>query len=87
VADIDEKWVDREFEGHDFRDEDLSRLHTERVVFTECDFSGVDLSESEHLGSAFRNCKFTRASLMHTTFRAAACLGRCSRAVGCGRSS
>ena len=41
---------------HDFRDEDLSRLRTERVVFTECDFSGVDLGESEHVGSAFRNC-------------------------------
>jgi len=37
---------DREFEGHDFRDEDLSRLHTERVVFTECVFAGVNLSES-----------------------------------------
>ena len=40
------------------RDDDLSRLRTQRVVFTECDFSGVDLAESEHLGSAFRNCTF-----------------------------
>ncbi|MDT5088268.1 MAG: hypothetical protein QOG47_975, partial [Mycobacterium sp.] len=37
-------WNDREFVGHDFRDDDLSRLRTERVVFTECDFSGVNLA-------------------------------------------
>jgi len=34
-------WVEREFVGHDFREDDLSRLRTERVVFTECDVSGV----------------------------------------------
>lgn len=67
--------VDREFDGHDFRDEDLSRLRTERVVFTECDFSGVDLSESEHLGSAFRNCMFRRTSLWHSSFRHCTFLG------------
>ena len=43
-------WTDCEFVGRDFRDDDLSRLRTERVVFTECDFSGVNLAESEHLG-------------------------------------
>ncbi|MDT5327591.1 MAG: hypothetical protein QOF25_4743 [Mycobacterium sp.] len=75
MADIDEQWVDREFEGHDFRDEDLSRLRTERVVFTECDFTGVNLSESEHAGSAFRNCNFRRASLMHSTFQYCSLLG------------
>ncbi len=48
-------WTDCEFIGRDFRDDDLSRLRTERVVFTECDFSGGNLGESEHLGSAFRN--------------------------------
>ena len=36
-------WTDCEFVGRDFRDDDLSRLRTERVVFTECDFSGVNL--------------------------------------------
>lgn len=67
--------VDREFDGRDFRDEDFGRLHTERVVFTECDFSGVDLSESEHVGSAFRNCTFRRTSLWHSTFRHCSFLG------------
>ena len=68
-------WTEREFDGHDFRDEDLSRLRTERVVFTECDFSGVDMSESEHVGSAFRNCTFRRTSLLHSTFRHCSFLG------------
>lgn len=67
--------VDREFTGEDFRDQDLSRLRTERVVFTECDFSGVDMAESEHLGSAFRNCIFRRSSLWHSTFRHCSFLG------------
>ena len=68
-------WTDREFTEHDFRDEDLSRLRTERVVFTECDFSGVDLGESEHVGSAFRNCVFQRTTLWHSTFRYCSVLG------------
>jgi uncharacterized protein YjbI with pentapeptide repeats len=55
-----QQWTDREFAGRDFRDEDLNRLRTERVVFSECDFSGVNLAESEHRGSAFRNCTFQR---------------------------
>ena len=42
VAEAETVWTEREFVGHDFRDDDLSRLRTERVVFTECDFSGVD---------------------------------------------
>jgi uncharacterized protein YjbI with pentapeptide repeats len=71
----DQVWLDREFTGHDFRDDDLSRLRTERVVFDECDFSGVDLTESVHLGSAFRNCNFRRASLSHSTFRQCSLLG------------
>ena len=29
----DQIWGDREFTGRDFRDEDLSRIRTERVVF------------------------------------------------------
>ncbi|MGZ4511330.1 MAG: pentapeptide repeat-containing protein [Mycobacterium sp.] len=53
------------FEGHDFTDEDLSRLHTERAVFDECNFSGANLAESQHRGSAFRNCTFQRTSLWH----------------------
>jgi hypothetical protein len=42
--------------------DDLSRLRTECVVFDECDFRGVNLTESEHAGSAFRNCTFDRSS-------------------------
>ena len=68
-------WVDREFTGHDFRDEDLTGLRTEQVVFTECDFSGVNFSESVHLGSAFRNCRFVRSTLWHSTFRNCSMLG------------
>ena len=68
-------WAEREFDGHDFRDEDLSRLRTQRVVFTDCDFSGVDLSESEHEGSAFRNCTVRRTSLLHSMFRHCSFLG------------
>ena len=68
-------WTDREVDNHDFRDDDLGRLRTERVVFTECDFSGVDMSESEHVGSAFRNCTFRRTSLLHSTFRHCSFLG------------
>jgi uncharacterized protein YjbI with pentapeptide repeats len=41
-------WADQEFVGQDFRDDDLSSLRTERVVFSQCDFSGVNLAESEH---------------------------------------
>jgi uncharacterized protein YjbI with pentapeptide repeats len=58
-----EQWADCEFTGQDFRDEDLSRLRTERAVFTECNFSGANLAESEHRGSAFRNCTFERTLL------------------------
>ena len=68
-------WVDCEFVGRDFRDEDLSRLHTERAVFSECDFSGVNLAESQHLGSAFRNCTFQRTTLWHSTFAQCSMLG------------
>jgi hypothetical protein len=62
------QWTDCEFAGRDFRDfnnADLSRLRTERVVFSECDFSGVNLAESEHRASAFRNRAFQRTSLWH----------------------
>lgn len=68
-------WTDCEFVGRDFRDDDLSRLRTERVVFTECNFSGVNLAESEHLGSAFRNCTFNLTELWHSTFRQCSMLG------------
>jgi uncharacterized protein YjbI with pentapeptide repeats len=70
-----EHWADQEFVGRDFRDEDLSRLHTERVVFSECDFGGANLAESEHFGSAFRNCKFERTSLWHSEFHHCSFLG------------
>jgi uncharacterized protein YjbI with pentapeptide repeats len=69
VDDSETVWVEREYVGHGFRDDDLSRLRTERVVFDECDFRGVNLTESEHAGSAFRNCTFDRAILHHSTFR------------------
>ena len=72
------RWTDCEFVGHDFRDDDLSRLQTERVLFTECDFSGVNLAESEHLGSAFRNCTFHLTTLWHSTFRQCSMLGSVS---------
>jgi len=68
-------WVDREFSGRDFHDEDLSRLRTERAVFSDCDFSGANLAESEHRGSAFRNCMFERTLLWHTTFAQCSMLG------------
>lgn len=68
-------WSDQEFAGRDFRDEDLAGLRTERVVFTECDFSGANLTESMHLGSAFRNCRFVRTTLWHSTFRQCSLLG------------
>jgi uncharacterized protein YjbI with pentapeptide repeats len=70
-----QQWTDCEFAGRDFRDEDLSRLRTERVVFSECDFSGVDLAESQHRASAFRNCIFRRTSLWHSIFRQCSMLG------------
>jgi len=69
------QWSDREFTGHDFLDEDLSGLRTERVIFTECDFGGATLAESVHLGSAFRNCRFLRTTLWHSTFRNCSMLG------------
>jgi uncharacterized protein YjbI with pentapeptide repeats len=68
-------WTDCEFVGRDFRDDDLSRLQTDRVLFTECDFSGVNLAESEHRGSAFRNCMFNLTTLWHSTFRHCRMLG------------
>lgn len=70
-----QEWVDREFVGHDFRDDDLSRLRTERTVFTECDFSGINLTESEHYGSAFRNCRFELTAMWHSAFRQCSLLG------------
>ena len=70
-----DRWVDCEFAGRDFRDEDLSRLHTERTVFSECNFSGANLAESRHLGSAFRNCTFERTLLWHSTFQQCSMLG------------
>ncbi|MBY0440554.1 MAG: pentapeptide repeat-containing protein [Mycobacteriaceae bacterium] len=68
-------WVDRQFVGHDFRDDDLSRLRTERTVFSECDFSGVNFAESCHDGSAFRNCRFELTTLWHSIFRQCSMLG------------
>jgi uncharacterized protein YjbI with pentapeptide repeats len=68
-------WADREFNGDDFRDEDLTQLRTERVVFNECDFSGANLGESEHVASAFRNCTFRRTTLWHSSFSQCSVLG------------
>ncbi|ORW64386.1 pentapeptide repeat-containing protein [Mycobacterium saskatchewanense] len=69
------RWAEREFEGHDFTDEDLSRLLTERVVFSDCNFSGANLAESQHRGSAFRNCRFERTTLWHSLFAQCSLLG------------
>jgi uncharacterized protein YjbI with pentapeptide repeats len=69
---VDAHSIDREFTGATFRDEydgDLTRLRTARAVFTDCDFSGVTLTESEHSGSALGNCAFRHTSLVHSTFR------------------
>jgi uncharacterized protein YjbI with pentapeptide repeats len=68
-------WVDCESAGRDFTDDDLSGLCTERVVFDECNFSGTNLAESRHRGSAFRNCKFERTTLWHSTFTQCSMLG------------
>ena len=65
----------REFVDEDFRDDDLAELRTERVVFDGCDFSGVNMAESEHAGTAFRNCRFDRTTLWHSTFRACSLMG------------
>ena len=68
-------WFGRELTGRDFSEEDLSGLRTERAVFTDCDFGGTNLAESEHLGSAFRNCRFVRTTLWHSTFRHCSMMG------------
>jgi hypothetical protein len=44
VDDSETVWVEREYVGHGFRDDDLSRLKTERVVFDECDFRAASTS-------------------------------------------
>jgi len=75
VDDSETVWVEREYVGHGFCDDDLSRLRTEPVVSDECDFRGVNLTESEHAGSAFRNCTFDPAILHHSTFRQCSLLG------------
>ncbi|GBG37145.1 pentapeptide repeat-containing protein [Mycobacterium montefiorense] len=68
-------WIDSEFTGRDFTDDDLGALRTERVVFDDCNFSGANLAESGHRGSAFRNCKFERTTLWHSTFAQCSMLG------------
>ena len=37
MDDSETVWVEREYVGHGFRDDDLSRPRTERVLFDECD--------------------------------------------------
>jgi len=44
-------------------------------VFTECNFSGANLAESQHRGSAFRNCTFERTLLWHSEFAHCSMLG------------
>ncbi len=70
-----QQWTDCEIAGRDFTDDDLSRLRTERVVFTECNFSGANLAESQHRASAFRNCTFKRTLLWHSAFTHCSMLG------------
>ncbi|MFN8071528.1 MAG: pentapeptide repeat-containing protein [Mycobacterium sp.] len=68
-------WLDTEYVGADFTEQDFSELTTQRVVFTDCDFSGADLAYSVHAGTAFRNCCFRRTTLWHSNFRYCSFLG------------
>ena len=74
-------WAEREFDGHDFRDEDLSRLRTQRVVFTECrmrlvtfvevDFTLTVLGGSDLRGIDLSDCRLREASLVEADLRKA----------------
>jgi len=73
-------WSDREFAGRDFRDEDLAGLRTERVVFTDCDFSGADLAVDFTLaalggadlrGVDLSGCRLRETSLVRADLREA----------------
>lgn len=57
----------RRFVGARFLDADMLELTTERVVFEECDFSGVRLNASVHRDTAFLRCRFRRTSLFAAT--------------------
>lgn len=58
----------RRFVGARYVDIDMLELTTERVVFEECDFSGVKLNASVHRATAFLRCRFRRTSLFAATF-------------------
>lgn len=44
-------------------------------MFTACNFRGANLGESQHRGSAFRNCTFERTLLWHSEFAQCSMLG------------
>lgn len=44
-------------------------------MFSDCNFSGANLAESQHRGSAFRNCRFERTTLWHSLFAQCSLLG------------
>ena len=74
-------WTEREFDGHDFRDDDLRRLSTERVVFTECrmrpmklievDFTLAVLGGADLRGVDLSDCRMREASLVEADLRKA----------------
>ncbi|PXW30081.1 MULTISPECIES: pentapeptide repeat-containing protein [Nocardiaceae] len=70
-----ETWEDREFVNCSFVEADMSELSTRTVIFTDCDFTGVNLSFSKHVSSAFRNCHFERAHLNKTEITDCSLLG------------
>lgn len=64
-----------------FVEVDLTEVVTEGTVFEECTFRGVRFNVSEHRGSAFLNCVFTRCSFFDSTFTGCKLVG--SRFADC----
>ena len=69
------RWVDQEFTRHDFREGRPRRPANRAGGLHGMRFLGANLSESMHLSSAFRNCRFVRATLWQSTFRQCSLLG------------
>ena len=53
--------------------EELTPQAWQRVI--DVNLTGATLSESRHVGSAFRNCVFTRATLWHSSFTGCSLIG------------
>ncbi len=65
-------WDDRELVGEQFLrcrfdDASLREVVTRNCVFEDCDFSGVRLSSSTHVRTAFLGCRFRRTELFNAT--------------------